>query len=303
MTIEEIKRISIVTYLSKIGHEPCRKIGRKYWYLSPLHQENNSSFKVDVDINLWYDFALGTGGNIINLVSQLHPLMSMNDVINHLKDVSGKLDFVGEQHIVPDKEALRIINETKQNATNISRLVELNHPNLLEYIRERNVDVVIARKFCKEVYYTSGDGKRYYAIAFMNRSDGMEARNRYYKRCIGKKDISIITDSEVQPTKHCCVFEGFFDFLSYKTAETTATELTIDEPCDCIVLNSVVLAEKILPLLQPYEQVHLYLDNDNAGKTATDLLSKALLSKALDESYRYKEYDDVNDYLTKSKKG
>ena len=300
MEIEEIKRISIVSYLSKMGYEPCRKLGHKYWYLSPLHRENNSSFKVDVDINLWYDFSVGTGGNIINLVSQLHPLMSMNDVINHLKDFAGKQDFVCEQHTVPDKETLRIINETKQNATNISRLVELNHPNLLEYVRQRSVSDSIARKYCKEVYYTSSDGKRYYAIAFLNRSGGMEARNRYYKRCIGKKDISII--EEALPAKHCCVFEGFFDFLSYKTAEAAGDALAISEPCDSIILNSVVLVEKALPLLHHYECVHLYLDNDHAGKTAFQSFEKALQSKVIDESFRYKEYGDVNDYLTKNKK-
>ena len=56
MTIQEIKAISISSFLSSKGYEPVNKKGYKWWYLSPLHTEQTASFKVDLNKNVWYDF-------------------------------------------------------------------------------------------------------------------------------------------------------------------------------------------------------------------------------------------------------
>jgi DNA primase len=55
MTIEEIKQINIVDYLYHKGIKPTKQYHNTYWYLSPLHEETNSSFKVDMNTNLWYE--------------------------------------------------------------------------------------------------------------------------------------------------------------------------------------------------------------------------------------------------------
>ena len=61
LTIEQIKAISIVDYLSRYGYKVQKVQGNRYWYLSPLpyHNEKHASFKVDADINMWFDFAMG----------------------------------------------------------------------------------------------------------------------------------------------------------------------------------------------------------------------------------------------------
>ena len=64
MTIQEIKAIQISNFLASKGYEPINRKGNKWWYLSPLHTEKTASFKVDLTKNVWYDFALGKGGNI-----------------------------------------------------------------------------------------------------------------------------------------------------------------------------------------------------------------------------------------------
>lgn len=69
MTIEELKSVSLTEYLSRHGYKCARQQGRRYWYSSPIrHGDATPSFKVNVETNLWYDFGLGKGGNIINLV-------------------------------------------------------------------------------------------------------------------------------------------------------------------------------------------------------------------------------------------
>ena len=62
MNIEEIKTISLVDFLSHHSYKCTRSYRKRYWYLSPLHEEKEASFKVDLDCNMWYDFAEGKGG-------------------------------------------------------------------------------------------------------------------------------------------------------------------------------------------------------------------------------------------------
>lgn len=84
MTIEEIKRISLLDFMFSIGYSKIKSSGNKYWFLSPLHKETKASFKVDVNTNLWYDFGLNKGGNIINLVQLLNPELSMHNILEKL---------------------------------------------------------------------------------------------------------------------------------------------------------------------------------------------------------------------------
>ena len=70
-TIQAIKRLPIRAYLAERGLHPTKDNPRYGLYLSPLRKEHTPSFKVDYVQNLWYDFGLGAGGSIINLVMRL----------------------------------------------------------------------------------------------------------------------------------------------------------------------------------------------------------------------------------------
>ena len=72
MTIEEAKNIRLVDYLHSLGYPPVRQQGTNLWYKSPFREETEASFKVNTEINKWYDFGLGQGGNIIALASELY---------------------------------------------------------------------------------------------------------------------------------------------------------------------------------------------------------------------------------------
>ena len=91
MTIQEIKAIQISNFLASKGYEPINRKGNKWWYLSPLHTEKTASFKVDLTKNVWYDFALGKGGNIIDLAMQLY----------HTQNISEVLHMMGHSIILP----------------------------------------------------------------------------------------------------------------------------------------------------------------------------------------------------------
>ena len=68
------------------------------------------------------------------------------------------------------------------------------------------------------------------------------------KRSIGKKSISIIRPNN-EPHKECCIFEGFFDMLTYASIKKwiTGNELCLPHECDYLVLNSVSNIKVLMP--------------------------------------------------------
>lgn len=56
MTTQEAKQIRIADYLQSLGYTPIRQQGNNLWYKSPLREESNASFKVNTELNQWYDF-------------------------------------------------------------------------------------------------------------------------------------------------------------------------------------------------------------------------------------------------------
>ena len=62
-----------------------------------------------------------------------------------------------------------------------------------------------------------------------------------------------------------------------------------------LVLNSLSFFTRSLLLMEKHEKIHLYLDNDKAGK---ECLKQALqrTNKVIDESILYKGFKDVNEW-------
>lgn len=84
MTIEESKNIKLADYLHSLGYNPVKQQGSSLWYKSPFREEKEPSFKVNPDRNLWYDFGLGKGGNIIALAQELYA----SDSVPYLLDLN-----------------------------------------------------------------------------------------------------------------------------------------------------------------------------------------------------------------------
>ena len=59
-----IKRYSIVEYLERKGVKPVRRTPTYAMFRSPLREETHPSFKVDIQKNLWIDYAEGRGGSL-----------------------------------------------------------------------------------------------------------------------------------------------------------------------------------------------------------------------------------------------
>ena len=206
MTIEEAKNIRLADYLHSLGYAPVRQQGANLWYKSPFREETDPSFKVNTEINKWYDFGLGQGGNIIALASELY--CSVN--------VPYLLKLIAEQtpHIRPVSFSFREQSSAGPNFQHME-VKELDSPVLLSYLQGRGINLELAKKECCEVHFEN-NGKRYFAIGFRNMNGGYEIRNRYFKGCIAPKDITHIRH-EGRRNDACFVFEGFMDYLSFLT--------------------------------------------------------------------------------------
>ena len=280
--LKEIKSIPLATFLSQLGHSPVKAQGNRLWYKSPLRQEHTASFKVQADINCWYDFGIGKGGNIIDLAAELY----------QSNDLHYLIDCIAKCVSVPTPQTVASFSPQRHSAPSFTdtEVVPLRHPALVAYLQERGIPAQIAAEHCKQLHY-SCRGKRYYAVGFANESGGYETRNKYFKGCIAPKDISLrrIRDG---PTTDVAVFEGFIDYLS-------ALILGIIQDMDAIILNSVSNVDKAIPYLRDYSTIHCYLDNDDAGKSAFAAISAEFVS-VIDCSTLYSQFNDLNEFLIQS---
>ena len=279
--IKEIKSIPLATFLSQLGHEPTARKGTRLWYKSPLRQEHTPSFKVETTLNCWYDFGLGRGGNIIDLAAEMYQSTDLRYLMRCIADSCP----------VPSVQTVASSYPQRHSAPSMERfeVVPLEHRALVAYLQERGIPAHIATANCKEAQY-SVNGKFYFAVAFENVSGGWELRNRYFKGCRRRKDISYLPWARDGPSAECAVFEGFIDYLS-------ALTLGIISGADTIILNSVVNVNKAVPFLKGYTTINCYLDNDNAGKTALAELTAIYGSTMIDRSTLYSEFNDLNDFL------
>ena len=104
----------------------------------------------------------------------------------------------------------------------------------------------------------------------------------------GAKDITSIKND----SKDVRVFEGFFDFLSFKNVESYLEK----ETSDYLILNSVSMIHKVKNSLENYKNIELYFDNDEVGTRAVEMM-KNDLKNAEDCWVLYSGFKDLNDWL------
>lgn len=279
MKIQHIKQIAITDYLQQQGYAPARVHGIHYWYCSPLRNERTPSFKVNIERNQWYDFGTGEHGDIIDLVCALFRC-SISEAIDRLsgaKQVTHQgFSFGGERKISERK--LKILSAQP-----------LSNPNLLCYLAERAIPLSIANAYCSEVLF-SNMKRTYYAIGFANDALGWEIRNSYFKGCFAPKTITTIK----RGTDRLQIFEGFMNFLSWQTLNSSST-------CDAIILNSLALLVRIKEQMMSYKEVESFLDNDDAGRKSFAVLGQ-MFPQVVDGAARYRDHKDLNECLVAQSK-
>lgn len=275
---DQARKLDIVSYLSALGYGPSKIRNQDYWYLSPFREENTPSFKVNRKLNRWYDHGLGKGGNLVDFAI-LYNNCTVKEFLQTLQADSSfhKPDYKNSAvKILEPESRIRIVSEK-----------ELASPALLRYLEHRRVPVGLAKQFCREVHYEISL-RKYYGIGFKNNSAGYEIRSAFFKGSSSPKDITTITNN----AKEMTIFEGFIDFLSFMAIVSIENQISTD----FTILNSVSLFEKARPLIEQYEVINLYLDNDKTGQNCSRHALR-LSEKYKDKSSLYERYKDVNEWV------
>ena len=283
MNIDQIKKIKLQEFLATIDCKPVKQYGVNLMYLSPLRTEKHASFKVNTELNLWYDFGIGRGGNIIDLAELLYNSSDVSYLIHQIERNAPSSVSVSLPTAKPN---------TPQNSFENLQVLSISHPALIKYLGERCIDIEIARTVCKELHFDTR-GKHYFGIGFPNIAGGYEIRNSFFKGGITPKDISLFHNEESKQS--CLVFEGFMDFLSFMMLRRKENDGLKRQ--DYLVLNSVLNVQKALEPLSHYENVQCFLDNDEAGRKAYQALLMGLKVPVIDSSGLYADCKDLNEFL------
>lgn len=276
MNCKQFNSISLEEVLLSLGHLPTKQNEKEAWYLNPFANESQASFKINKSLNYWYLFSEGIGGTNTDFMKKY-----LNASVNEVLAWVEKQSFSSFQQ-------QSISNQKAENLSKQYEIIEIKnvqHPALLEYLRERKVGN--QTQFLDEIHYRMKD-KNYFGIGFKNDSGGYEIRNKYSKICLGKKDISTIKNR----SESLRIFEGFFDFISFKNVEKFLEK----EPVDYLVLNSVSMISKIKNSIENYENIELYFDNDEAGNRAVEMI-KNENKNAEDCRVLYSDFKDLNDWM------
>jgi hypothetical protein len=278
MNCEEANAISIIGFLNSRGFKPVKITGNNYWYLSPIRNEKSPSLKVDAKLNRWFDHGIGQGGKLVDLGIRLLKL----DVAEFLNSLSQN-DLKSFSFQKPEVVETPVFE--------IKKIKPLENKALTSYLKERSISLSLAREYCQEIYYRIND-KNYFAIGFKNDSNAYEIRNRYFKACLGSKDITTI---QIPDSNKIILFEGFIDFLSgLKQLQLKMSQSSF------IVLNSVNQLEKAKTKINEINpsRIEAYFDNDDAGRRCFADLQKEF-PNAVDQSGLYKGHKDINEMISR----
>lgn len=280
--LARIREIDLAAFLETLGHTVIerRKNDTDHWYLSPLRNERTASFHVDRTTNEWFDFGLMAGGNPVDFCLRYYHCS--------IPELLERFAVSCPPHQLPRFEQnLHEGRAGEKNKLVVKDVRSLYAYPLKNYLHERAIPIVVADAFCKEVAYEI-NGLSYYGIGFQNDAGGWEIRNKNFKQSAAPKDITC--QGTGAASAH--VFEGFMDFLSYRTLHPYEDPKSVDY----VVLNGAGLFDRALPFLLAHERVHLWLDRDVTGLAYRDY-ALGLGDRFADESGLYAKFKDLNDWL------
>ncbi|MVZ63491.1 toprim domain-containing protein [Sphingobacterium humi] len=283
MNAKQANQISIIHFISEcLKINPVKANANYCLYISPLRTESRPSFKVSIEKNLWVDYGLGIGGTLIDLIITLYPNLNISEAINLASHFKGNSFSFQQQKEKLSANPIKFVITKIQSIT-----VDID---LSKYIEGRGIRVGNASQYVKSIQYNYGKWT-FKAVGFKNLK-GWVLRNNKFKGCT-HSSISLITNN----SSNLIVFEGFFDFLSY-------LELYPDDEFtyDYLVLNSLSNTQFLKEIIPNYNLIHLFLDNDKAGCTMTNLIIMEYQNlEVVDRSILYQNFNDLNDYLIHQK--
>lgn len=266
---------------------PVKIKGSSYWYLSMIKEEveKTASFKVDANLNVWYDHSIGKGGNLVDLACLILRTTDIKFVLSELNVAFSS--FQQQPYSLTQVE--RLENQPSSNSKpkiEVTKTEKLTNLSLIQYLENRGISKEVSETYCEQVTYLNGD-RTFYSIGFKNTEDGYELRGEGFKACSSPKAISFFDNG----FDKVAIFEGFTDFLSYQMLPDFQIENS-----NWLILNSLSFLSRITSILLKHRQLFLFLDNDSSGCSAVAKIAKLQLSQ-VNMAVFYNDFKDLNEYL------
>lgn len=284
------RRLDLVDYLASLGVKPLKILFDDHWYRSPFRDEKTASFKVNRDLNLWYDHALGRGGNLVDF-GVLYFRCSVAEFLHRLNGTTNAIISSFQPPYPKDGTATHNAGEKEKMSVpkiEVLAIRPLTDGRLLDYLDERAIPLAIAKEYCREVDFELYHRRRT-VIGFPNDGGGFELRSPDFKGSSSPKGISFVNNGSDQ----LAVFEGFMNFLSFRA---NYTEPGFRNP-NFLVLNSAAFFMQSRSLMEAHGQVNLFLDRDATGRRLTTDAICWNKEKFIDWSSTYPRHKDLNDWL------
>lgn len=286
MNSAQAKALPLLTVLEKLWYQPHHREKNDVWFISPFREEKTPSFKVNLNLNTWYDFGgWGQGGTIIDLFMCLYSLDSISKALGMIDQLGYGSALAPIQKVAPVRSRQPVKKPVIEDIRPIENLA------LIQYLASKWIDVELARLYLSEIHYQQGEST-FYSLGYPNTSQGYEHRNKHFKGTLWSKAITVFEWSE-QKGGRVAIFEGITDFLSLLHLHQKQ-----HNPIDVIILNSVSLTQQAVAEIKKrgYTQAQAYLDNDTAGREAFKFLSESLPEVTLtDHSGAYANFKDLNE--------
>lgn len=319
MNCAQAETIPIIDYLAHRGIYPTEKRhkgGSEIRYYSPIRDgDKTPSFDVNIEKNVWYDLGAGVGGGLVRAVQEMYSF-NVRQALEHIEETGlyqqgqtytpsepQKILYLEERSSSPKKG----LTTSSQETTKIKTIKALSNSALLQYLKSRCINIDIARQDLVEIYYTrsTNPNKTLFTIGMLNNSGGgyeinnpVGARSttdkKSFKSFLGTtKDITSIN---INSGKNLVIFEGWPDFEAFKSHYDF-----VKFEHSAIILGSTSLVKRAIEEIKnyTYDHIFLYLDNDEAGKKATQQLTVALKDHfpITDKSSMYQHHTDFNDWV------
>lgn len=292
LNVNEIKeKVSLLDLLKNLGFTPQKVSGGEHFFLSMLREEYTASLCVNDKLGVWFDHG-GAGvsgirsGTVIDFGLAYWYPSGFQEVLQKIVEYAN-LSIDPSASMTSGK--VKSERPARVPRYGIERMEELgSNAAITGYLDSRGIGPV-ARGHLYEIYYSVLDNRdklrHYFASGWPNENGGWELRNKYFKGCLGHKGVSFLEGS----AKRLCVFEGYFDFLSWRVEHPK-------DPASVLVLNSLSMLQTAKARAAKFDVVELYFDHDRAGRAATEeFVSDLDISR--DCSWVYAGFKDYNERL------
>ena len=314
MNTAQAKKLSLPNIMAKLGYEPTQitKGGQEYWYKSPFRTEDDASFHTSYLGGkwIWNDFG-DSGGTVIDFILRHENFNQVSQALRFLERMYQPQLFTkpaikrAGEGCTKEPELFSFQQQGAQppkikmkSELEFIEAHNIRNPLIFSYLENRAIAKPLADRYLLEIKYrNSRNDKEYFAFGMKNESKGYEIRaasDEYsFKSALIKKDITFIKGSSSTKDR-ACLFEGMTDFLSYLALMNTDALSG-----DTIIMHSLASFDRTAERIRQkdYNAIHIFLDNDKAGREHTKKFIQILDEKSKPQNDLYASYKDLNDAL------